>query len=84
MTTVISAHNSDGCIGRCDSKCHDATHETCTCICGGANHGKGLETAISNTRQMAENWIESYNAANSAPITWEIDSIVTQICLPGF
>jgi hypothetical protein len=38
--TLISAFNSDGCIGRCDAKCHDAEEPECHCICGGHYHGK--------------------------------------------
>ncbi len=52
MTTLISAHNSEGCYGRCDAKCHEATHEKCDCICGGVNHGVGLRQAVLNTREM--------------------------------
>lgn len=48
MATVIAVYNSDGCVGRCDANCHDAVSTNCTCICGGANHGKGLRTAIDN------------------------------------
>jgi hypothetical protein len=25
----------------------------CHCICGGRNHGKGLERAVENTRELA-------------------------------
>lgn len=48
MTTVLSVHNSDGCVGRCDANCHDATSPDCDCICGGRNHGVGLQRAIEN------------------------------------
>jgi len=60
--TLISAHNSDGCIGRCDAKCHDATtpaHE-CDCICGGRNHGVGLKKAKENTNELAEELMNQY------------------------
>jgi len=29
MTTLIAAYNSDGCIGRCDAKCYNATEPEC-------------------------------------------------------
>jgi hypothetical protein len=58
MTTLISAYNSDGCIGRCDAKCHNATGPDCYCICGGRNHGVGVKQAYSNTREMAADQIE--------------------------
>ncbi len=52
MTTVLAVYTSDGCVGRCDANCHDAKHSVCTCICGSRNHGKGLEAAIENTKEM--------------------------------
>jgi predicted RNase H-like HicB family nuclease len=64
MATLIAAYNSDGCIGRCDAKCYNATCDHCDCICGGANHGVGLKQAIQNTEEMAEKWIEAYNEAH--------------------
>jgi len=52
MTTVLAVYNSSGCIGRCDANCHDARTAKCTCICGGKNHGAGLERAIENNREL--------------------------------
>lgn len=40
--------------GRCDKACYDAATPRCDCICGGRNHGVGLNKAIENTRDMAE------------------------------
>jgi len=34
----------------CSAHCYDAKGDTCTCICGGMNHRKGLEEAIKLTR----------------------------------
>ena len=52
MTTVLAVYNSDGCVGRCDAKCHDAKPGApCDCICGGANHGAGLAIAMANNRE---------------------------------
>lgn len=62
--TLIAAYNSDGCIGRCDAKCYNATCEECTCICGGANHGVGRTKAMDNTRELAESWMEAYKEAH--------------------
>lgn len=64
MVTLISVHNSDGCVGRCDAKCYNARHPDCDCVCGGKNHGAGLEKARENTAEMAEKWIEEYARAN--------------------
>jgi len=53
VTTVLAVYNSEGCVGRCDAKCHNATTRDCDCICGGANHGGGTQRAIDNTREHA-------------------------------
>ena len=59
MTTLIAVHNSDGLVGRCDAKCYDAKHPQCVCICGGMNHGAGIQRAVDNTRLYADVMIES-------------------------
>lgn len=61
MTTLIAAYNSEGCIGRCDAKCYDAHDPECACICGGKNHGAGKSTAMTNTVEMANQWIDEYS-----------------------
>lgn len=53
MTTLIAVFNSEGCVGRCDAKCYDATQMECDCACGGRNHGQGLRQAQENTAEMA-------------------------------
>jgi hypothetical protein len=63
MSTLISVHNSDGCVGRCDAKCYDATHPHCDCICGGKNHGAGKKQATENTRELADTWLKDYMEA---------------------
>jgi hypothetical protein len=60
VTTLISVHNSEGCVGRCDVRCYDATTPTCKCICGGMNHGAGKDKAMANTEEYAESMIESW------------------------
>lgn len=62
MATLISAHNSEGCYGRCDAKCYGAASPDCDCICGGMNHGKGEQQAYDNTRDLAESWVDKYKA----------------------
>lgn len=52
MTTVLAVYNSEGCVGRCDANCHDAKSTSCDCICGGKNHGAGLQKAIENNREL--------------------------------
>lgn len=60
MTTLIAVFNSDGCVGRCDAKCYNATSPECECVCGGMNHGRGIKMATDNTRELAEQWIAEY------------------------
>lgn len=53
MTTVIAAYDSEGCIGRCDARCHKAVTDHCECICGGRLHGVGADNALAlNTRDF--------------------------------
>ena len=58
--TLITVGNSDGIVGRCDAKCYNAHHPDCDCICGGKNHGAGLQQAMDNTRALAESWVDAY------------------------
>jgi len=60
MTALIAVYNSGGCVGRCDAKCYNATGGDCDCICGGMNHGSGLDQAADNTRAHAEQWLSDY------------------------
>lgn len=51
MTTAIAIYTSEGCVARCDAKCHNAISPDCDCICGGRLHGVGADRAIEeNTR----------------------------------
>lgn len=54
MTTLIAVYDSRGCVGRCDARCYDAKEPDCDCICGGANHGRGLAAALRNTTSHVE------------------------------
>ncbi len=60
MATLIAAYNSEGCVGRCDAKCYEASDPVCDCICGGMNHGAGHKQASANTQALAESWMEEY------------------------
>lgn len=54
MTTLIAVYTSEGCVGRCDAKCYDASEPDCDCICGGRNHGKGIQQALENTAELVD------------------------------
>jgi hypothetical protein len=62
MVTLISYSSSGGEEGRCDAKCYLAGHPDCGCICGGINHGKGLEQAAENTRKLGRSWVDAARA----------------------
>jgi hypothetical protein len=63
MVTLISYQSSGGDQGRCDAKCYKAQEPDCDCICGGRNHGAGIEQALDNTRELAGSWIEHARAS---------------------
>jgi hypothetical protein len=60
MTTLIAVYTAQGCVGRCDARCYEAHEPVCTCVCGGRNHGKGLDTSKAQTRANAPVWISAY------------------------
>ncbi len=68
--TLIEIRKADGTlIGRCDARCHDAVTPECECCCGGRNHGKGLERAVTQTRESALALIpEQWKALGEAKI----------------
>lgn len=79
--TLIAAYNSEGCIGRCDAKCYEATGPECNCICGGMNHGAGYTKAMDNTREYAEAWIEKYQEGQEEQLQFRKNPEVNQLTL---
>ncbi len=64
MTTLMAVYDNNGCRGRCDARCYNARTPECECVCGGINHGVGLEKAVDNTQRMAEAMIEAFARKN--------------------
>jgi hypothetical protein len=60
MTTLIRVGNSEGEIGRCDSRCYNAMILECECVCGGLNHKAGEAKAIEQTNALGRTWIDKY------------------------
>ena len=58
MTTVHAVYDSDGCVGRCDAKCHNAKGDVCHCICGGLNHGCGFAQARENIKKLTDVYLK--------------------------
>lgn len=82
MATLIAVYNSDGCQGRCDARCYEATSPECDCICGGMNHGAGLDQAAENTRELAEQWIKDFATKKGLSSAYgEIGQVVDQFSL---
>lgn len=59
MATLIALYNRHGCVGRCDTKCYDAKTTSCTCVCGGINHGVGLAMAALNIDNHCQELIDN-------------------------
>ena len=52
MTTLIKLKSKAGCFTRtCGAMCYNAKGKKCRCVCGGLNHGQGLEAALSITNK---------------------------------
>ena len=60
MVTLINSQTGSDHPRRCDANCYNAKHDKCTCVCGGTNHGAGLQKATDNTSIIAENLARKY------------------------
>jgi hypothetical protein len=54
MTLLIAVYLGKRRVGQCDARCYNAQRSNCGCICGGANHGAGLEQAVKNIQEMVD------------------------------
>lgn len=63
MCTLIAVYNSDGCVGRCDARCHKATTPQCHCICGGRYHGGKAQGDLEE--RVHKFWDEVLDAAET-------------------
>ena len=59
---LMELRTSGGKVRRCDARCYNAKGPKCRCICGGRNHGVGLQKAIENTREEALKALEAMGA----------------------
>ncbi len=64
--TIIEVRGGDGRVrGRCDARCYGAKSlAPCHCICGGKNHGRGLDKAVEQSRSRLFKDEAADNAAN--------------------
>jgi hypothetical protein len=63
--TLITIGNSEG-SRRCDARCYDAKGSNCDCMCGGKNHGKGLQVASENTALIGKKLMEELGGEHVA------------------
>jgi len=53
MASLVSLHAKSGkCLAVCNALCYAGTGDRCNCLCGGINHGVGLQTAAAQTLSM--------------------------------
>jgi len=55
---LIQQRDSSGILKTCDAKCYNAHGKRCKCLCGGSNHGVGLNKAIDNLNLVAQKILE--------------------------
>ena len=77
MTVLIEVRTNGTVIGRCDAKCYQAQHTQCECICGGHNHGAGLQQAKTNTHELGEKWIEQWQQEHPGQLA-ELAQVIRQ------
>lgn len=68
MATLITVKYANGTQRRCDAKCYNAKHPRCKCVCGGMNHGVGLNSAIRATEGLAEDYLEQISNPENPPV----------------
>ena len=82
MPALIKVTYGNGKRIRCDATCYNAkannSHE-CMCICGGANHGVGLNKALENTQALNGKWVKNWRRSHKGPIEVEL---IDQLRLP--
>jgi hypothetical protein len=55
MVTVLQVWDNERRRWRaCDARCYDGKGKRCRCVCGGANHGKGLEEVVEGLDEVAK------------------------------
>lgn len=57
MTTLMIVRSKSGqVLHRCDATCYNAKGSVCKCICGGRNHGAGVEKGMAIIRDLHEDF----------------------------
>jgi hypothetical protein len=56
----MTTGSSSGQTGRCDAKCYNAKGQKCDCCCGGRNHGVGIQKALQNSADYAQEMMKEW------------------------
>ena len=78
MATLIIVYGPEGVLKRCDANCYDSRGTKCTCVCGGSNHGLGLEAAIENTTRHGRRLLYEHLQSMEPPPEWHRVKFYTQ------
>lgn len=81
MAALLIVRSGNAVVGACGSRCFNADRTRCWCICGGMNHGVGLERATDNTRAHCAEWAARAGADAARPVTFEVALEVAQLPL---
>jgi hypothetical protein len=60
MTVLLEIRQRDRILSQCAEGCYYNTGSACGCVCGGYNHGSGLEIARELTRRWAPFMVASF------------------------
>ncbi len=65
MSLLFALLDGERVIGQCDARCYDAAagEPACDCVCGGRNHGLGLERAVALTHRELQMMVAAYAQA---------------------
>ena len=83
---LIEVRDNNGVVGRCDANCYEAGCPKCTCVCGGVNHGVGLNAALRRTANIYEDVIRA-NVPEGIEVEKvirpRVDPVLFDFALPG-
>jgi len=58
MTALFTIWTNDGRRSACDEPCYNAYDAHCSCVCGGRNHGLGIQRAAQQTARFLPQWVQ--------------------------
>lgn len=67
MVALIVEKTTGGKTRTCNSRCYNAKGAKCICCCGGRNHGVGVNKAVDNTIEVAQELLDKANTTIKLP-----------------